>query len=119
MQLNFNDEQMRAIVSKAIIDGLGDEQKQLLIAKAIEGMLGPANPNDYHDKRTKLEVAFDQAVSQMLAQIAREELERPEYQRKLRALFVEVAEKFFAGAGSGVATKLATALSTAFDKTPY
>jgi hypothetical protein len=117
MNLSFNEEQMRALVTKAIVDGLGDEQKTLLISRAIEGLMEPAKRDQWgqvSDKRSKLEVAFDTAASAAMLQVAREELNKPENVEQLRKLVESsVARLFSVEHVEQVTSRLAFALRDA------
>ena len=112
MNIGFNDEQMRAIVTKAIVEGMGEEQKAIIIQKAIESLMGPSNTDPYaKDKRSKLEVAFDNAANFALNQLAREGFQKPENIARMRALLLVVIDKIFAGEhAQTVSDAIATAI---------
>lgn len=97
MSLTFNTEQMEALVAKAIIDGLTDEQRSSMIQEAIKGIISkPADPRNYNDKRSQLQVAFDCAVSAYAEKYARLQLETDEtFKSGVAALFTAAIKRLF------------------------
>lgn len=99
MEVKIDEEHMRALMTKAVLEGLGQDQRDLIFQKAVESLFQRARPNDYYDKRTKLEVAFDQAASGLMLSIATEELRKPEHTDRLRSIFDEAIAKVFESEG--------------------
>jgi hypothetical protein len=120
LDLKFDEGQMRAIVTKAILEGIETQQRDLIIQKALEHLLSPANPNSYNDKRSKLEEAFETAVRGAMAKIATEELAKPENTERIRTLFAGVVEKAFSEEGQVfMRDKMVEALAGAMRKERY
>jgi uncharacterized protein (UPF0335 family) len=121
--IQFNEEQMRAVVTKAIVEGLGEEQKTLVIQQAIESLMKPAKSSGYPvDNRSVLQVAFDNAVGFALDRVARAELEKPEYVEKMRKLFQDVAAKVLDDDNEGrqlLRDAITSALTEGIRKTRY
>ncbi len=121
MNLTLNEEQMRAVVTKAILEGLGDEQKTLILQQAVEHLMGAPEKSGYsykQDNRNRLQIAFDNAAERALEQIAREEMAKPENVEKLRALVGPCLEQALTNSTSYAAIKRAvgSAIAAAFDK---
>lgn len=96
--INFSNEEMSALVSKAIIEGLGDDQRNLLIKQAIESLMTVDNRDSYgRDKRNRLQIAFDEAVVNHARRVASEELAKDENVAKLHSLVAEAIERLFTG----------------------
>lgn len=122
MNLALNEEQMRAIVTKAILEGLGDEQKALIIQQAVEHMMGQPEENRGYpynqDKRNRLQRAFDGAVEQALTVVAREEMAKPENRDRLRAIIGPLLEKVLTEEADWgpIHRAIGSAISEAFQK---
>jgi hypothetical protein len=89
MNITLPEDQMRQIVTKAILEGLGDEQKTLIMTAAVEHLLGQPEERGYHhnqDKRNRLQRIFDQAAEFAMQQVAREEFAKPENVARLREI---------------------------------
>jgi len=91
----FDEASMRDIAATAIINGISAEQKELIIKKAVEGLLEPAKKDDYYnkDKRTKIEVLYDEAIYVASRTIVMEELQKPDVQEKIRGMVQQMLVK--------------------------
>ena len=97
MGISFTNEQMEALVAKAIIDGLTPEQRTEMITTAIKQVLAkPVNQNSWGDKRSELQLAFDRAVTTVANNIATDMIKNDEaFKAQIKSLFVDVSEKLF------------------------
>lgn len=121
MQINLGEEQMRAVVSKAILESLGDEQKTLILTQAVEHLMKAPDDNRGYpynqDKRNYLQRAFDAASERALGKIADEEMQKPENIEKIRALLGPVLEAALSKseAWDNMRKALAEAITRAFE----
>lgn len=117
MDIKLSDAALHTIVSKAILEGMGQEQRDLLVQNAIESLFKEANPSNYSDKRTHLEVAYQRAINYTAEKIALEVLERPEFRARVEAVVVEAVNRQFEGDGrESLVQRMADGIGRAFDK---
>ena len=91
--LNLPDEQMREIVSAAILQTVTAENRDALITQAIASLFAP-NSSGYGSKQSPLQDAFNSAVFAKARQIVIEVLDLDEtLNNKIKAIIVEAAEK--------------------------
>lgn len=95
--LNIDDENMKALIAKAIMDTLTVDAREKLIGEAIKNLLTSKRGNSY-DSRSELQVAFDSAVVSVAQQVAFQELTKDDALKdKVRALMVDAWERMAGG----------------------
>lgn len=95
--INLSDDQMQALVAKAMFEGMTDEQKSQMITSAIQASLTkPRGDRAYGEKRSEFQIAFDTAVYTVTNRIALEMIESDEsFRAQLKGLFADAAAKLF------------------------
>lgn len=92
--LRVDDEAMKALIAKSIIDNLTPEYQEKLLSNAVTYLL-TKNPDGY-SRRAPIQQAFDDAVVRVSEQYARDLLANDEaFQAKIKQLFADVSEKLF------------------------
>jgi hypothetical protein len=73
IDLKFDQDTMSAIVTKAILDGLGQDQRDLLIQQAVTALVTPARGGMYSSTpKTPIQEAFESAATQVCHRVAAE-----------------------------------------------
>ena len=113
--LNLPDDQMREIVSAAILQTVTTENRDALIAQAIANLLAP-NSSGYGRKESPLQEAFNSAVFNKAKQIVVEALDLDEtLNTKIKAIVIEAAEKALSEEKRGeMINSMASAIAAAF-----
>lgn len=117
MDFRVDEEGMRTLVAKSIVDALTPEAREKLIASAIKQALTPRAGSSYGGKRSPIEMAFDNAVETEARRYAGELLACDEaFQANLKKLFAMVVEKLFAeesmeNVSSGITAVIRSALT--------
>lgn len=116
--IQIDTEAIQTIAQKAILEGLGQDQRDLIIQQAVEGLLArPKNQNSWrgdHDP-SPLQIAFNNAVSSVAMQIAREVVAEDErVKERIRELMGEVIAELLGDEGYSEAAEIfAGALTSA------
>lgn len=99
MNISMNEEQMTALVSKAIFDGLTQQAKDEMLQKALRHLMTKEEKSyGYGPKRTPLEEAFQQSAYAVARQIAEERLAADDtFRSGIEALFVDLGKALFEG----------------------
>lgn len=121
MNIKLDEEQMRNIVSKAILEGLGTEQKDMLIQGALQYLLSvpdSGNPGfgQRRDGRTVLQKIFDQQLEYYANRICTEYLETGENMQKLRETVIAAVDTHLSNTDTykDLSQKFASAIGSAF-----
>lgn len=95
MNIQINPDDVKALVSEAILKTLDDEKRATLIKDAIAHLLTPPTGGGYgYDKTTPLQSAFRVAVEHTARRLCLEMLEQDEgLKGQIRALLTEAMEK--------------------------
>lgn len=101
---------MNQIVSKAILEGIDDNQKQAILEQAVQALITPKKDNYGRNTDTPLQRAFDSAVGSVVYQVAREFVEE---NQELRAKVREMVAQAMATALESPGTKLQGAVRDA------
>jgi hypothetical protein len=98
MRLELSDDQMRAVMAKAILDTVTPEKRDELITKAIGFLMIPEKTGSYGGQTTSpLERAFQEAARVVAEKLAREALAADtKFAEQITKLFEDVAAKLFA-----------------------
>jgi uncharacterized membrane-anchored protein YjiN (DUF445 family) len=118
MEIKIEQEKVQAIISQAILKELGENQRDMLIAQAIEYLLKEqASGSGYSStKFIPLHQAFNSAVAHSAQKVARELVENDEQiQAKLKALLTEAMEKVFNEKRETMVDSMAAAFIKGFD----
>jgi len=93
----MNEEQMTALVSKAIFDGLTQEAKDQMLQKALRHLMTKEEKSyGYGPKRTPLEEAFQSAAFTVTRQIAEDRLSNdPEFKANIESMFADLGKMLF------------------------
>jgi hypothetical protein len=99
MDVRLDDDAMKGIIMKAVLDSLTPERRETLIGEAVKQLLEKGrDTRTYADNRSNLQKAFDEAVYTVTAQVAREELSKEEtLKTKVRTLMLDAWEKLTTG----------------------
>jgi len=117
--LNLPDDQMREIVSAAILQTVTAENRDTLITEAIANLLRP-NSSGYGSKTSLLQEAFNFAVNQKARQILTEMLNTDEkIKAQVSGVIAKAAEKAFnEERKEQMIDSMARAIATAFSDLP-
>lgn len=95
MDLRVDDDAMKSLVAKSIVDSLTPEMREKLIKDAITNTLQAGS--DGYSKKSPLQQAFNVAVEQEARKYAAHVIaEDAEFQGQIKSLFSDVAGKLFA-----------------------
>lgn len=117
----MDGEQMKAVVAKALFDGLTDEAKESMIVNAVKEGLEKPEPNQSGSYRSDTRSKFQKAFDDALLQIARSEISEtlknnPKVKEAIQALVQDAFSKFMDRSSDewgALTSKIADALETA------
>lgn len=98
MDIRFDEEQMRQLVSKTIFESLTNEGKEDLLKKAIQSLLVVEQKNGYYGttKVNILEGILKDSAEQVARKMIQEKLqETEEFRTQLEAVFQDAVKKMF------------------------
>lgn len=96
MRLELNDDQMRAVMAKAILDTVTPEKRDELMTKAIAFLMIPEK-SGYGQQASPMDRAFQEAARTVAEKLAREALASDtRFAEQINKLFEDVAAKLFA-----------------------
>lgn len=117
IKIDFPQEKLQALVEGWVMDQLTAEQKEHILAQAIQYLMTPT-PTSAYDKspqKSPLQAAFDISLSQVIHKVAREMIENsPEVQAKCRQAMGEAMETFFTGSWDAPGSLFVSKMSEAF-----
>ena len=118
--LQLDDEAMKDLIAKSILDTLTPEAREQLIGAAIKQLLAK-NTSDRYDARSHLQTAFDDAIQEVARKVALEELSKDDgLATKIRALMLEGWERMNAGDNhEKLVDKIASAMTRAISGRDY
>ncbi len=95
MDIKLDPESLKDVVSAAILKSLDDTKRDVMIEAALKHLLTPQGGSAYHKAESPLQTAFNNAVSFVATQIAKETLEndssvKANIQALLNEAFVKV-----------------------------
>jgi hypothetical protein len=73
MDVRLDDNNMKDIIAKAVLDTLTPEARAELLSNAVKSLLSIPTGNSY-DRKSPLQSAFDSAIREVAGQIAREQI---------------------------------------------
>lgn len=117
---SLDDNAMKDLIAKSIIDTLTPERREALIADAIKQLLA-SKSGDRYDARSHLQVAFDLAVAQIAQKVAFEELSKDGGLKvKIRDLMVAGWERMASGENhEKLVSRIADSLTRAISGRDY
>lgn len=94
--IKIDDDIMQTVVAKAILEGIGPEQQNLLIEQAIRYLNTAPDSRGYGGPKpvSPLQDAFDSAVRIAAGDVVRELVRTEEYGEQIRAKIAEVVSAF-------------------------
>lgn len=97
VNISMNEEQMTALVSKAIFDGLTQEAKDEMLQKALRHLMTKDERSyGYGLKRTPLEEAMQQSAFAVARKIAEDRIASDEgFKANIEALFIDLGKALF------------------------
>lgn len=110
--ITIDSEAVRAIVSKAIVDQLGEDQRQAVIAQAVEALLD--EPKDHYGKTitpSPLALAFKDAVRQIAHDVVREYLAEDRVNQQVREQIVTKVKAMLDGEGGWLYSSIGFAVA--------
>lgn len=115
MKLELSDEQIQSAVSAAILQGISQENRDVLIKSAIEHLITPPNKESYQTSPSPspLQAAFNHAVSDIARNMCHEELKKDSaVKEKIREIIAKAVEKMTLNEEK-IAAELANAITGA------
>lgn len=117
----MDGEQMKAVVAKALFDGLTDEAKEAMIVNAVKEGLEKPDPSQSSSYRTDNRSKFQRAFDDALLQVARSEISEtlksdPRVKEVIQAMVQDAFAKLMDRSSDEwgtLTTKIADALETA------
>src|SRR5580765_2164836 len=95
--MNIDDEAMRSVVAKAILDNITPETKEKLITNAIKSLLEKPSGSGYNAPST-IQDSFNRAVAQVAGTVATDMLkDDAALKEKIKTLMLDAWEKLTAG----------------------
>lgn len=92
MDVKLDDNTLKDIIAKSIIDSLTSEKREALIAEALKALLGE-KAGDRYDSPTRIQRAFSDAAQGVALDIAKQVLAEPEQRDRIRKLVVDAVDK--------------------------
>lgn len=113
--LQINDDALKAIVTKAILDTISAEQRDILLKSALEHLMAPGDPSSFGKRApSPLERAFQSGVERYAYRLIEERLENdPAWKAAIDGLLTEAWAKFVGEKRTEMAEKLSSALGRA------
>lgn len=100
MDLKFDAEFMSQVVSKAILDGISQDQRDALLAAAVEALVTPKRTTYGMTPKTPIQEAFESAAEIACRQIAHETLTQDaRFMDRVRELTREAIERALSAEG--------------------
>lgn len=90
----ISDDALKVVTAKLLFESLTAEDREKLLTDALSVAVSERyNPSSYSDKRTKLQVAFENQVAILANKLVHDWLNEPEHKAKLREPIVAAVEK--------------------------
>jgi uncharacterized membrane protein YheB (UPF0754 family) len=120
MDFKLDDQALKSVLSKSIMDILTPEKREEIIGKAVERLLA-TKTSDRYDAPTTLQAAFDAAVRDVAQTVAVEMLRQDAALRdKIKAMFYAAWEKQTTGENeANLVEKISNAIEKAFSNERY
>ncbi len=96
-KVDLDDETLRTILAKAVLDTITEEKRSELIINALKDLIAvppaPSGPYGYDKKKSKLEEHFDFACNQAARETCKAEMEKPENRKAIEDMVVAAFQK--------------------------
>ncbi len=91
-EVNFDNESLKTIIAKTVLDSLTPEQREDLIVKALKALFAPDH-TPYGTKKSPLEELFINAANRAAGEVVRTEIEKPERRAAITDLVTQAFDK--------------------------
>lgn len=121
MKIELSEENLKSVVSEAIMNSLSLEQRNVLIQNAISYLLTPTSNSLYDQKKSPMQEAFNNAISQVAREVVTEEMKsNSEIKLKIKELMANAIEKMFEPeAQNAIISNIQESFRNAFDRSRY
>lgn len=107
VSVTIDKEAVDEFVAAAIMNQITQEQRDKVIAQAVEGLMRKTTSGyGQYDRRTVLQVAFDGAAAVAARQIVEKEFEKPEVQAAISEILSPLIMKLCEGDYDGLADRI-------------
>jgi hypothetical protein len=97
MNLNLNDDQLRAVIAGAVLQTLTPENRETILAAAVANLLTPQKESWQRQASSPLQDAFNAAITNVAREICHAMVKEDETIRaQIRGLIAKAVEKAFA-----------------------
>lgn len=98
--LNLNDNQLNAVIAKAIIDTMTPDRQAELLTNAVSSLINK-KASDRYDSPTVIQNAFNNAVADVARQVATEKVNSdPDMRAAIDKLYLDSWKKLTEGDGT-------------------
>ena len=115
LELGLEQEQLKGIVSEAILRSLDDQKRDALVQQALQYLLTPQESGySYGRKKTPLEEAFEFAIRSVAGEVVSDHLEQDaQVKERLNGLVAEAFAKALENDRERITDRLADAITSA------
>ena len=113
MELKLDSENLKVVVTAAIVESLGEDGKNELISSAIAHLLEDHKNHGRVTGKTVLQWRFDEAVAHAAQEIATELLKQEPWSTKLNELVKEGFDKALEDAEESIRTRISNGITRA------
>jgi 7-cyano-7-deazaguanine synthase in queuosine biosynthesis len=108
----MDDATLKTVTARILFESMTPEDREKLLTTAISTMLNEPDGNNYHDRRTRLQRAFDNALALQATDLVRDYLKTPEVHARLRDVIAQATNKVFESPTfvEGLAAKISASL---------
>jgi hypothetical protein len=115
--LPINDDQLRALISGAILSAIGPEQRDAMLTEAIKHLMTPAQDGYYGKTMTPIQRAFNDAASAIASKHFAAMMEADiAFQERLKGMLAEAMERLFTVNREKVITAMVTAVQRGMER---
>jgi hypothetical protein len=115
--LPINDEQLRALISGAILSAISAEQRDAMLTEAIKHLMTPAQDGYYGTRITPIQRAFNDAATGVARKLFTELVEGDAaFQERLKGMLAEVTERLFTANREKVIAAMVTAVQRGMER---
>lgn len=113
--MNLDNEAMKTVMAKAVLDSMTDDARDELITKAITDYVSKSDKGNYGSNKTPLEEAFEFATRDIARGVIKEKLEDDAFKEPLEKAISEALKKAFNSENKGkLIDNMADAVVAAF-----
>lgn len=116
MELKVGDEQLKSIVSEAIMRSIDEKQREALIQGALTALLTENQNGTWGNRSTPIQDAFNGAVREVAVATAREMLQKDErIIDQIKGMVTEACQRVFVEQREKVIYRIAEGISSAME----